>query len=105
MKQKVMTYLPKKSPVERDRERVCILINSIYFFVGSVFISDLKGNYRLIANHNGKILFDKSYPTLRGAKIAFSKLFGPRSWRENVKAEWSDFYDADANWLDARNAH
>ncbi len=97
------TYLPKHRPI--DREKICTLINSIYYFVGSVFITDNQGNYRLIANHNGKLLFDKSYRTLRGAKIAFSKLFGPRSWRDNVKAEWSDFYDADARWVNIKNSH
>jgi hypothetical protein len=83
-------------------ERVCTLINAIFYFVGNVFISEEKGSYRLVAHHNGRILIDQSYPTLRGAKIAFSKLFGCRSWRKNVKAEWSRFYSADDRWLDVK---
>jgi hypothetical protein len=96
MKQEGTTYLSKRK--SNDPGEVCTLINSIFYFVGSVYITSIHGNYRLIAKHNGKVLYDRSYPTLRGAKIAFSKLFGHRSWREDVKAEWSDFYNVESNW-------
>jgi hypothetical protein len=96
MKQKGTTYLSKGK--SGHPEEVCTLINSIFYFVGSVYITSIHGDYRLIAKHNGRVLFDRFYPTLRGAKIAFSKLFGHRSWRENVKAEWSDFYNVESNW-------
>ncbi len=78
---------------------ICILINSIFYFIGSVFIINNNGNFRLVARHNGKILMDKPYRTLRGAKIAFSKLFNYRGWKEDVKAEWSVFYVPDPQWL------
>jgi hypothetical protein len=52
-----------------------------------------------VVNHNGKILYDKVYKTLRGAKIAFSKLFNHRGWKEHLKAEWSIFYKPDPWWL------
>lgn len=81
---------------------ICVLINSIFYFIGSVFIINNSGDYRLVANHNGKILIDKPYKTLRGAKIAFSKLFGHRGWKEDLKAEWSIFYKPDAQWLNKR---
>ena len=83
--------------------RVCTLINAIFYFVGNVFIAESQGKFRLIAYHNGHILVDQPYPTVRGAKIAFSKLFGYRSWRKDVKAEWSRFYDADISWIDRKN--
>ncbi len=82
----------------KSRE-ICTLINSIFYFVSSVFIISNNGHYQLVAKHNGKLLIDKPYKTLRGAKIAFSKLFGERGWQKNVKAEWSVFYEPDAQWL------
>jgi hypothetical protein len=78
---------------------ICVLINSIFYFISSVFILNNKGHYLLVAKHNGKILIDKIYKTLRGAKIAFSKLFGQRGWEEDIKAEWSVFYKPDSQWL------
>jgi hypothetical protein len=81
---------------------ICILINSIFYFVSSVIILNNNGNYRLVAKHNGKILMDKIFKTPRGAKIAFSKLFNHRGWKEDLKAEWSVFYKPDAQWLKKR---
>ncbi len=82
-----------------NSERICTLINSIFYFVGNVTITDNNGIYRLLAKHNGRTLIDKDFRTLRGAKIAFSKLFGCRSWRDDVKAEWSTFYIKDKDWV------
>jgi hypothetical protein len=78
---------------------ICILINSILYFISSVIILNKNGQYRLVVKHNNKIFIDKIYKTPRGAKIAFSKLFSHRSWREELKAEWSVFYKSDAQWL------
>lgn len=78
---------------------ICFLINSIFYFIGSVFIINNNGKFRLVARHNEKILMDKPYRTLRGAKIAFSKFFNHRGWKEDVKAEWSVFYVPDPQWL------
>ena len=78
---------------------ICVLINSIFYFIGTVIILNNGGNYRLVVKHNRKILIDKIYKSLRGAKIAFSKLFNHRSWQEDLKAEWSVFYKPDAQWL------
>lgn len=100
LKQKTKIHQVASHSGMKRPARVCTLINSIFYFVGNVFITDNGGTFRLVAYHNGNILIDQSYPTLRGAKIAFSKLFGYRSWRNNVRAEWSRFYSADTSWLD-----
>jgi len=81
---------------------ICVLINSVFYFIGSVIILNSKGHYRLVVKHNRKILIDKIYKTVRGAKIAFSKQFNHRGWQENLKAEWSAFYKPDAQWLKKR---
>ncbi|UCH92735.1 MAG: hypothetical protein JSV88_20900 [Candidatus Aminicenantes bacterium] len=98
------SHLEKLFPGESPGKpgEICILINSIFYFVSSVLIINKNGYYRLVAKHNGKLLIDKVYNTLRGAKIAFSKLFGHRSWIEDLKAEWSLFYKPDDQWLKKR---
>ena len=81
---------------------ICVLINSIFYFISSVIILNNNGHYRLVVKHNRRILIDKIYKTHRGAKIAFSKLFTHRSWQQDLKAEWSAFYKPDARWLEKR---
>lgn len=79
-----------------------LLINSVYYFIECVFILSLPHRYRLVVLHNGRVLTDACYETLRGAKIAFSKLYGHKAWTDGVKAQWSHFYDPDAQWLDEK---
>ncbi len=84
---------------ETGVSEISILINSIYFFIECVFILHLPGRYRLVAIHNGNVLIDNFYKTTRGARIAFTKLYSDRSWKEGVRPQWSDFYDPDQKWL------
>ena len=102
MKYENPKYFADEAP-GKTRE-ISILINSIFYFIGNVFILTGEGNYRLVANHNGKLLMDKPYKTLRGAKIAFSRKFSRRGWRKGLKAQWSLFYEPDAKWLNQRKA-
>jgi hypothetical protein len=82
--------------------KICALINSAFYFINWVFIVRGDMSYRLIVNHNGKLLMDKDYRTLRGAKIAFSRLFKHRNWGKNVKAKWSRFFEPEDQWLKAK---
>jgi hypothetical protein len=91
------TGIQEKKPMTISR-----LINSVYYFIECVFILNFHDHYRLVALHGGKVLIDASYETLRGAKIAFSKLYGDKSWREEIKAQWSHFYDPDTHWLEKK---
>jgi hypothetical protein len=81
------------------------LINSVYFFIDCVYILQSKDKYRLVALHYGRVLCDKYYHTLRGCRIAFDKMFKHKAWREEVKANWSHFYDPDKSWLEENNSH
>jgi len=90
-------WLVDESPGEPGK--ICVLINSAFYFINWVFIVRNNVSYRLIVNHSGKLLMEKDYRTLRGAKIAFSKLFRHRNWGKNVKAEWSPFFEAESRWL------
>ena len=90
-----------------DREKtgtttISLLINSVYYFIECVFILSLCDGYRLVALHNGRVLTDASYESLKGARIAFTKLYSDKAWRRGTKAQWSHFYDPDLRWLEEK---
>jgi len=87
---------------EKNPMTISMLINSVYYFIECVFILDLHDHYRLVALHNGKVLTDASYETSRGARIAFARLYGDKAWSEEIKAQWSHFYDPDTCWLEKK---
>ena len=83
----------------RKKPVVSRLINSMYYFIDCVYILKSKNKYRLVALQHRRVLLDKYYPTPRGCRIAFQKMFKNKAWSEEVKAEWSHFYDPDKEWL------
>ncbi len=93
-------------PIEGQKDNkpieISILINYVYYFLETLFIMTVEGGYRLLVIHEGKLLTDKTYKTAKGARIAFSKLYGVRAWRDDVKAEWSRFYSPDAGWVEKK---
>jgi hypothetical protein len=84
------------------------LTNSRRFFVDTCFIMDLSGTaqgknrYRLLAFHEeeNKIFVDKYYPTLKGARIGFTKQFNNRACLDDVSAHWSDLYQPNRDWIE-----
>lgn len=78
---------------------VSTLVNSVLYFLDSAVIIREADDYRLVVFHNKQVLADQSYETLRGAKIAFSKLFQYKAFL-NSKAEWSHLYPPEQEWLD-----
>jgi hypothetical protein len=92
-----------KQSLLEEPGKICVLTNSAFYFINWVFIVRRNVSYRLVVNHNGNLLMDKDYRTLRGAKIAFSKLFKHRNWEKNVKAEWSRFFEPESQWLKKNN--
>jgi hypothetical protein len=78
------------------------LINSFLYSLPCAFIMAVNGKYRLMALKNNKVVADKLYNTIKGARSAFQKLFKEHSWRENVTPEWSHFYDPEKEWLDEK---
>jgi hypothetical protein len=69
-----------------------LLINPAYYFLECVYILYKKGYYRLIVLHNSRVLTYRNYRTLRGAKIAFQKIYKNKAWKEGVKANWIPSY-------------
>ncbi len=83
---------------QKEEPIVYRLSNSVYYFIESVYIIVGKNNYRLVALKHSRVLYDQNYKTLRGCKIAFSKLFNHRTWKDNVKAFWTDAYQTEQGW-------
>ena len=84
------------------------LTNSIYYYIDTCFIMDLSGSgqgknrYRLLAFHESenKIFVDKYYPTLKGARIAFTRQFKNMAWSDEVSPQWTVLYQPDQDWID-----
>ena len=86
------TNLKRDIEEGQKNRRISLLINSVYFFIESVFILETENGFRLIAIHQNKVLTDETYKTVKGAKIAFLKLFAYKAWEEGVKPQWTSFY-------------
>ena len=91
-------FLPNWECIQGNDFQVILLNNQVHYFIETVFIICEKQLYRLIAVHHDRLLFDRTYPSLRGAKIAFHKFFKVRAYREKVKAYWSPAYKPDLQW-------
>jgi hypothetical protein len=79
------------------------LINSMFYSIRTCFIISLSSSeFRLLAVHGKKVLADRNYPTLRGARIAFRNQFRKMAWRDDVAAEWSHLYPVDRSWIDEK---
>ncbi len=79
------------------------LINSVLFFLPYVLvIKEEEKTFRLVVARDDQIMMDQRYKTLRGARIAFSKLFKDYRYSNKIKAHWSHFYPPGEIWLQAR---
>jgi hypothetical protein len=76
-----------------------LLINSALFFLDHVLIKKEKRKYRLLAFQNSRKLIDKTFKSMRKARIFFSKSFSNRRYKSTV-AEWSKLYQPDPGWLE-----
>ena len=79
--------------------KISSLINSVFYFLDNALIKTENRKFRLLAVHNRKKLIDKTFKTLKGARIAFAKLFTERML-ESTTAEWSDLYPPEPAWLE-----
>jgi len=78
---------------------IAVLMNSVYYFLQYVFIIASEVDYQLVVLHNNRILTDSHYETMRGAKIAFYKMYNRKAWEVGVRANWSHIYNPDRDWL------
>jgi hypothetical protein len=88
-----------------EKIEISMLINSIFYYIDCVFIIKLKNKYRLAALQKQQLLCDCYFLSYEECKIAFDKLFKDKAWFEEVKANWSQFYPPDQNWLAKKQSY
>ena len=93
---------PGITPETNEETSISMLINSICYFIECAFILRSKNNYRLVVLQHSRVLLDMNYPTNRGCRIAFGKIFKDRAWDERVTPSWSHFYNPDKDWLEEK---
>jgi hypothetical protein len=93
---------PGINPEVNEDITISMLINSIYYFIECVFILRTQNKYRLVVLQHSRVLLDQDYPSERGCRIAFTRLFKDKAWDETIKPEWSRFYDPDKEWLEEK---
>jgi len=64
------------------------LLNSFHYYLSHVYIVVKDGKYRLVVLRHNKVLTDRHYKTLEGAKIAFSRMYGNQAWKAEIKPYW-----------------
>jgi hypothetical protein len=93
----------KQSAVKEEKiivdGMICLLLNSTHFFIHRTLVINENGKYRLLVMGKSQIFHDSSYETLRGAKIAFSRIFSNTKFHDVILPRWSDFYEPDEKWL------
>jgi hypothetical protein len=79
--------------------KISILVNAVYYFLESVFVVINEDHCRLVIIQNQKLIVDQCYDSLRGAKIAFYRMYKDKCCVKGLKTEWSISYSPDSRWL------
>jgi len=87
---------------ENEEAKVSILVNAVYYFLENVFIVIGEDHCRLVIIQNHKLIIDQCYDSLRGAKIAFYRMYKNKCCVKGLKTEWSITYSPDSEWLSER---
>lgn len=103
-KETIVERSNKRVAVKKDMQGISILANSVKYFLEHAFIIDYEDSYRLLVIHRWKLLTDRCYKTLKGARIAFLKLYNNRRWQEKDVPEWSNFYNPGVEYYNLQTA-
>ena len=83
----------------KQEAKISILVNAVYYFLESVFVVINEDHCRLVIIQNQKLIVDQCYDSLRGAKIAFYRMYKDKCCVKGLKTEWSISYSPDSRWL------
>jgi hypothetical protein len=77
--------------------------NHFYFHIAIIIEEEKEKCYRLITIRNGELIDNITYETLRGARIAFTRMHMLGTFNDEiVKPIWSEFYRPETNWIKTR---
>lgn len=82
----------RRRQISQEMKGISLLANSFKYFLGHAFIINYGGCYRLLVIHNWSLTTDRWYKTLRGARMAFLRLYQDRRWQKEDSPEWTSFY-------------
>jgi hypothetical protein len=82
---------------------ISMLLNSIHYYLDCAFIIHSAHEFRLAVFHRNNVLLDKRYTTLKGAKIAFHKIYRHQVCIEGVEARWEE-YIPESSWIEKKMA-
>ena len=82
---------------------ISVLLNAIHYYLDCALVIPSSRQFRLLVFHLDRILLDKHYTTLKGAKIAFHKFYRHQACTEGVKARW-DEYVPEGSWIEKKMA-
>ena len=100
---KQMPDLQLLTDVEAKKEKkITFMINSGRYLLNYVLVVFEDDGFRLVVNQSGEIITDKTYETLRGAKIAFLKFHHFLAHNDELKPIWSHSYVPEKEWLDEK---
>lgn len=77
--------------------RIKMLLNPHRYFLDNVFIVSKGDTYRLLVFSKRRgCVYNTIYPTMRGARIAFTRKWNPVS-PDGTIPDWSDFFSPELN--------
>jgi len=101
--------IPPENPFQINKKdihgKIFSLSNTHHYFIHFAIILCLSKGYRLLVQDENSILTDKIFETLRGAKVAFHKLYSYRQYGNGCKPRWSHLYHPERQWLIDRFNH
>ena len=83
----------------KEKIKISTLVTSIYYSLDFVFIIFDGSNFHLVVIHKDQLLTYSTYDSVKGAKIAFSRLYSYKVWNDGIKPDWSSFYNPTPDWL------
>jgi intergrase/recombinase len=74
-----------------EEVKISILRNAVYYFLQFVYLIREESGCRLVVIHQGRLLEDINYKTVKGAKIGFFRRYRWKKWGKGVKPDWTTF--------------
>lgn len=93
------TYDRRLRPgTSKRRSRLISLVNSAMFHLDFAFIARENSRFRLVVSRNERIIADKFFGSLTGAKLEFLKVFQYIAFSD-AKPVWSHPFNPYGKWL------
>ena len=91
--------IQKDKPGEYDTGyKIEVLENSVFYFLQSVFLIIQEKSVQLVVIHRNRLVSYDTYATIRGAKIAFTKLYNRKCWKD-IQPQWTNRYPPLSEWM------